>query len=314
MKREEQISFAASGFDRFGRVSHALQCGRNSGAICHANHIATQTRRAQAFAAFCELALYAQAQTLERTPQPAGLDAQRHFARNQGLQRYQGRDVAFGGLGNSEISNGPTTQQPQAPGAHRELPMSLTGSARAPSGRRRLSSCCGTTGAAGTTAPRRRSSTTSDLAYASRASSSRHTCGKACVSHTRYEFGSILKFIEQTFRLRSLHSTGERANQPCRRVRFHTEATCVRADPDASPAVVLSQTTSIGSASRQRLGGPACCAGSRNSPSDRYLDKSTGPHRPIPKDLPSSLMQWHDTHVTDLSRSGRNRSETGGSS
>lgn len=35
---------------------------------------------------------------------------------------------------------------------------------------------------------------------------------KGRVSHTRYEFGSILKFIEQTFRLRSLHSTDERAN------------------------------------------------------------------------------------------------------
>jgi phospholipase C len=35
---------------------------------------------------------------------------------------------------------------------------------------------------------------------------------KGVVSHTRYEFGSILKFIEQTFKLRSLGSTDVRAN------------------------------------------------------------------------------------------------------
>ncbi len=32
------------------------------------------------------------------------------------------------------------------------------------------------------------------------------------VSKTRYEFGSVLKFIEQTFSLGSLHTTDERAN------------------------------------------------------------------------------------------------------
>jgi phospholipase C len=35
---------------------------------------------------------------------------------------------------------------------------------------------------------------------------------KGYVSHTRYEFGSILKFLEQTFRLQSLGSTDVRAN------------------------------------------------------------------------------------------------------
>ncbi|HTA37691.1 MAG TPA: alkaline phosphatase family protein, partial [Candidatus Acidoferrales bacterium] len=32
------------------------------------------------------------------------------------------------------------------------------------------------------------------------------------VSHTQYEYGSILKFIEQAFTLQSLHSTDDRAN------------------------------------------------------------------------------------------------------
>jgi phospholipase C len=35
---------------------------------------------------------------------------------------------------------------------------------------------------------------------------------KGVVSHTQYEFGSILKFMEQTFKLRSLGSTDVRAN------------------------------------------------------------------------------------------------------
>jgi phospholipase C len=32
------------------------------------------------------------------------------------------------------------------------------------------------------------------------------------VSHTQYEYGSILKFVEEAFGLRSLHSTDDRAN------------------------------------------------------------------------------------------------------
>lgn len=32
------------------------------------------------------------------------------------------------------------------------------------------------------------------------------------MSHTRYEFGSILKFMEETFKLQSLGSTDVRAN------------------------------------------------------------------------------------------------------
>jgi phospholipase C len=35
---------------------------------------------------------------------------------------------------------------------------------------------------------------------------------KGYVSHTRYEFGSILKFVEQTFKLQSLHTTDARSN------------------------------------------------------------------------------------------------------
>ena len=92
---------------------------------------------------------------------------------------------------------------------------SSTRSARVRTGTPRRSSSSGTTGAASTTTCRRRSSITgAGSGSACRRSSSLRTRRRArtvYVSHTQYEFGSILKFVEDTFSLGRLGTTDVRA-------------------------------------------------------------------------------------------------------
>ena len=64
-------------------------------------------------------------------------------------------------------------------------------------------------------------------------SSSRRTRKARYVSHTQYEFGSILKFVEETFGLRprtGVAAYTDRAQQHRRQLRLHAKAAQVHAN------------------------------------------------------------------------------------
>ena len=100
----------------------------------------------------------------------------------------------------------PTGSTPTIPAAapivdRRGLPRSSTRLARVGTGNRRRSSCCGTIGAAGTITFRRRSSISVASAFAFPCIVISPYAKRGYVSHTQYEYGSILKFVEEVFNL-----------------------------------------------------------------------------------------------------------------